>query len=720
MVLAAKKNFFVSTAIDYPSSYPHAGHLYEKICADAIARWHRQKGERVHFSTGLDCHGQKILEKAQAAGKSPQAFVDSMEPFYRKMDVEYSISFDDFIKTTEPRHKKTVYDIFRRVSEKGDVYKGSYEGLYCVDCESFYTETEAEDNSACPVHHKPLRSMKEESYFFRMSKYQSKLIELFEKTDLLWPKERRNEILQRLREPLRDLSISRKSLLWGIRMPSDPGHVFYVWMDALTNYLTTIGYPDKKFKEFWPANAHVIGRDIVWHHTVIWWSILLSAGLELPRVVSHGFVNTETGDKMSKSAGTVIDPMALVKKFDSDSIRYFFLREIPFGFDGQFSEEALVLRHNNELANELGNLVSRTSALIQKKCGGTVTKQKTDSGLFSSLHIEKISGHFDSFEFNRGLDEIFGFVSGCNRYVNSNRPWELEPKRAEIVLYNLAEALRILAILLEPVIPKSCAKINSQFGFQKESLADCKPGLLKKITVKESAILFPKIDFKPEKKELPNARPIQISVEQPVSDLGLRIVWGVIENVSIKKKHEGLEKLKEKTVSETDLKNKARQAVISDYERVYKDLKVKNAVNSVRNLDSLVEKSGQLPQINTAVDCYNIVSLKYGLVVGCHDIDRVQENLRFGLTTGQERFVPLGEREPKKVAAKEFAVLDDSQVVCRLDEKQCDSTKVTERSRQLVFYVQGNRKTSDDLLKKAANEVGELITKFCGGTYKLF
>ncbi|MDO8625422.1 MAG: phenylalanine--tRNA ligase beta subunit-related protein, partial [Candidatus Diapherotrites archaeon] len=286
-------------------------------------------------------------------------------------------------------------------------------------------------------------------------------------------------------------------------------------------------------------------------------------------------------------------------------------------------------------------------------------------------------------------------------------------------LYNLADALRIASILLSPVLPVTTEKINAQFGFKAGKLSDCRAGLLEKVVVSNPSILFPKIEFQKVEKPIPKARPVSIVVEPDVSKLGLKIAYGVIENVSVKKKHEGLEKLKDKTVAQTKLKDKSRQAIISEYENVYKKLKVSNALNSVRNLDALVEKSGQLPQINTAVDCYNIVSLKYGLVVGCHDIDRVQGNLKFVITKGTERYVPLGEREPKIVAKGEFAVLDSAQIVCRLDEKQCDATKVTERSKHLVFYVQGNAKTSDELLKKAATEIGELITKYCGGLFRV-
>lgn len=489
------KKFFVSSAIDYPSSRPHAGHLYEKICADVVARWHRLKGEKVHFSTGLDCHGQKIQQKADQAGMAPLEFVKSMEPHYRKLCADFDISFDDFIMTTEERHRKVVYQIFKKIYDKGDIYKGEYDGLYCVDCETYYTPHEILDENICPIHKTSLQVLKEESYFFKMSKYQPKLLELL-KTDLLWPKERQNEILQRLNQPLRDLSISRTTVKWGIPFPIDAKHRFFVWMDALVNYLSTVDYPNQKFKIFWPADAHIIGRDIVWHHTVIWWSLLLSTGIELPRIVSHGFVNTETGDKMSKAAGNVIDPFQLRQKYGADAIRYFFMREITFGFDGSFSESALITRNNNELANGLGNLLNRTVALAEKKLNGKITRQKTDSELEKQLDLKKIEKLMDSFLFHQALTEIFSFIAACNKYVNDQKPWEQNEKEAAATLYNVVDALRVLAILLEPFIPSTCEKINQQLGLKKENLAEAKLGLLKKTKVHKGEILFAKIELK--------------------------------------------------------------------------------------------------------------------------------------------------------------------------------------------------------------------------------
>lgn len=421
-------------------------------------------------------------------------FVESMEPHYRRLCSDYSISFDDFIKTTEERHKKVVVQIFEKINKKGDIYKGFHEGPYCVDCETYYAPHELGGKNECPVHKKPLQLLKEESYFFRMSKYQKKLVELLESGELLVPKERRNEILQRLSEPLRDLSISRTTVKWGIPFPLDSKHVFFVWLDALVNYLSTIDYPSKKFEEFWPSDAHVIGRDIAWHHTVIWWSLLLSAGLPLPRVVSHGFINTSSGDKMSKAAGNVISPDYLKEKFGADSVRYFLLREIIFGYDGQFSEETLVARHNNELADELGNLLNRTLVLLEKNYAGKIPKATTDQELAKKISLSKIKNNMERYELHLALAETMNFVKACNAYVNEKEPWKLSGARQEKVLYSLADSLRLTSILLSPFIPLTSQKILEQLGVNGFSKDDLQFNRLKEGTkTKRGEVLFRKI-----------------------------------------------------------------------------------------------------------------------------------------------------------------------------------------------------------------------------------
>ncbi len=730
------KKFFISTAIDYPSGPPHAGHLYEKILADAFARHRRLRGDRVHFSTGLDCHGQKMVRTAAKRGQSASELVADMEILFRKLCDAYSISFDDFILTTEPRHHAVVKNVFEKIWAKGDIYKGQYEGAYCTECETYYTQKDAPDN-VCPVHGRPLDWLVEETYFFKMSKYQDALVDAIQnRPELVWPESKRNELLARLAEPLKDLSISRTSFDWGILFPADARHVFYVWMDALINYLTTIDYPEKKFEAFWPADMHLIGRDIAWHHTAIWYSILLAADLPLPRVVCHGFINTSTGDKMSKSLGNVIDPFDLEARFGSESVRYFLLREIPFGADGRFRFDALATRHNRELANDLGNLVFRVLSMIQRYNAGKIPAGALDLSLLSQLDVETIEASMNDREPHAALAHIFSFVNASNKFITVNEPWKQSDARARnTTLYTLAESVRRIAIVLAPFLPKTSARIFHQLNLPVQGLDDLANAPLRRDHVlRAPEILFSKIEVSAEAK--PGARPIEVRVESGVAQLGLKAVSGVIEHVSVKKKHEGLERLKAQTVKDFPW-DREKEAHVQGFEEIYKKLGINTGlgntdasashagdpaavplVNSVRNLRALVEKSGQLPQINTLVDCYNIVSFRHAVVVGAHDIDRVQGDLRFALLSGSEKYVPLFSRTPQRVRAGEFGVLDDAQVLCWLDVKQCDATRVDKPTKHVVFYVQGNEKTDLELLRRARDEIGRLAEQFCGGAYR--
>ncbi|MFA4854975.1 MAG: methionine--tRNA ligase [archaeon] len=489
-----QKTFFISTAIDYPSSRFHLGHAYEKIVTDTIARWKRLEGYEVYFSTGTDCHGLKIQRAAEKTGKEPSVFVEEISDLFRELCKVLNISYDDFIMTTEKRHEKTVDEILKALYEKGDIYEGEYEGNYCVDCETFYMEKDLVEGK-CPVHKKEAERVKEKSYFFRMSKYQKKLVEdLQNNPDSLWPEKKRNEILNRLKEPLKDLTITREKVKWGIPLPFDKGLTVAIWVDALINYLSTVEYPNQKFKKFWPA-THVVGSDIVWHHEVIWKTMLLALGIKLPNIIVHGFINTEFGEKMSKSKGTVIDPIALADSYTVDALRYFLLREIPFGQDGNFSEEALKERLNNELANGLGNLVNRTIVMIEKYCKGTVPMGTIDKELQKKLNLEKIEKHMKELELHHALAEIFSFVTACNQFINEKQPWKQEEKERNGTLYSLADSLRIISILLQPFMPETSEKINAQIGVKAGSLKECRFNLLKAGTkVKKGEILFKKAE----------------------------------------------------------------------------------------------------------------------------------------------------------------------------------------------------------------------------------
>lgn len=498
--LMAAGKFYITTAIDYPSGKPHMGHAYEKVAADCIARWHRLLGEDVFFLTGTDEHGSKIQKKAEEAGKKPEQYVDGMVVFFKRLCEKLSISNDRFIRTTDADHVKVAQGIFKKIFDRGEIYLGKYSGWYCSDCETFYTEKDLKEGN-CPVHLKKAEWLSEESYFFKMSNYTQKILGYLEKNEAsIMPDGKRKEIINRVREGLNDLSVSRVNVKWGIQVPVDKRHTQYVWMDALINYVSGVGAfpPESKnsLKKFWPADIHLIGSDIAWHHSAIWFSILMSAGIALPKTVFvHGFINTRTGAKMSKSSGTVIDPIELVNRHGTDPLRYFLLREIPFGQDGNFSEDALKERLNNELANELGNLVNRTIVLIEKKTGGKIPKAKTDAKLQKKLNLKKIEGHMERLELHHALAEVFSFITGCNQFINEKEPWNLEGRELEEALYSLADSIRITSVLLQPFMPGTSEKINKQLGVKPGLLKDCRFNLLKPGTkVKKGEVLFRKAE----------------------------------------------------------------------------------------------------------------------------------------------------------------------------------------------------------------------------------
>jgi len=462
--------FFITTAIDYPSTEPHLGHAYEKVCADVIARYKRLRGFRVHFSTGTDEHGLKIQRYAEAAGKKPKEFVDEMAAKFKEMCDLLNISYDDFIRTTEPRHEQMAREIFRKLWEAGDIYKGKYEGYYCAECETYYNESELVDGK-CPVHGKPAEWMSEECYFFRMSKYKDRILEhIRTHPDFIQPPERAHEILRRLEEPLRDLCVSRSTFDWGIKLPIDERHIMYVWVDALTNYLTTASSGN-----WWPADLHLIGKDISWHHSVIWTAMLFSAGLPLPKkIFVHGFV-TLGGEKLSKSRGVRVNPVELVKKYSADAVRYFLVRHIPFGSDGEFTEEALVQRFNTELADGLGNFAHRVLSFIYHKFGGRVPNGRVEEEMKEKILqcVEEVEKLMDKLELTKALDKAFSLVSLGNEYFQSCQPWR-GGSRANDCLVTSINLLRTLCVVLHPFIPSSCDRLAEMMGFKVESWEQAK------------------------------------------------------------------------------------------------------------------------------------------------------------------------------------------------------------------------------------------------------
>ncbi|SEO46851.1 methionine--tRNA ligase [Propionispora vibrioides] len=472
-----KQTFYITTPIYYPSDRLHIGHAYCTTVADAIARYKRLAGFDVFFLTGSDEHGQKIQRKAQEEQVTPIAYVDKIVASFQNLWQKLHISHDDFIRTTEKRHREVVQAIFQKIYDQGDIYKASYEGWYCTPCETFWLERQLEDGK-CPDCGRPVELLGEESYFFRMSKYQDRLLQFIEENpDFIQPTSRRNEMINFIKGGLEDLCVSRTTFDWGIPVPFDPKHVVYVWFDALTNYITAAGYMHdrEKFAKYWPADIHLVGKEIVRFHSIIWPVILMALGVPLPKkVYGHGWLVVE-GDKMSKSKGNVIDPVALIDEFGADTIRYFLLREINLGMDGNFSRDALINRINSDLANDLGNLLHRTLNMIHRFNGGVVQNshvtEAIDDGLIS-LAKQTVSSYqamMEQLDINGAIKEVWALISRTNKYIDETGPWALakdpaKKERLDTVLYNLAETLRIVAILISPFMPLTAPKIYSQLG----------------------------------------------------------------------------------------------------------------------------------------------------------------------------------------------------------------------------------------------------------------
>lgn len=510
-----KKTFYVTTPIYYPSDRLHIGHAYTTVAADTIVRYKKMRGFDTMFLTGSDEHGQKIERKAAEAGKSPKEYVDEIVATFKDLWQRLGIEYDYFIRTTEDRHEEVVQRIFQKIYDNGDIYKGKYEGWYCTPCEAFWLERQLGEERVCPDCGHPVEWVEEESYFFKLSKYADRLLEHIKNNpDFIQPESRRNEMINFIEQGLEDLSVSRTTFDWGIPVPLDDNHVIYVWFDALSNYITAIGYltEEENFNNYWPADLHLVGKDILRFHTIIWPIILMALDLPLPKqVFGHGWLLTKEG-KMSKSKGNVVDPNMLLDDFGVDPIRYYLLREVAFGTDGAYSTEALIQRINSDLANDLGNLLNRTISMVEQYFGGVVPEagpvEEVDNDLkeYALKTLEVVAGNMEKLKYTVALEELWNFIRRTNKYIDQTTPWLLaknqtQQARLGTVLYNLLEALRIIAGLLKPFMVETPYEIGKQLGIpdiiEETTWEDLqKWGVLPAgIRVNKGEPLFPRIDM---------------------------------------------------------------------------------------------------------------------------------------------------------------------------------------------------------------------------------
>jgi methionyl-tRNA synthetase len=726
----------ITTPIFYPNDFPHIGTAYPVIAVDVLTRWKRLKCERVVFLTGTDEHGKKIEAAAQKKGIATKEFVDGRAVEFKTAFEMLGVNYDRFIRTTDDDHVHLVQTILQRVYDRGDIYPGTYEGLYCVDCEAYYRPDELKDR-CCPLHFRPVETLAEKCYFFRLSRYGDALLRHYrEYPDFIAPATRRNEMVSFVERGLIDFSISRTSFKWGIPLPFDTAHVTYVWFDALLNYVTGAGLIQNptQFAELWRGTTHIVGRDILRFHTVHWPAMLMAAGIELPQqVFAHGFWMVN-GRKFSKSLGNAIQPRYLIERYGLDALRYYMMRVPPFGEDGNFSETELVQRNNSELAHGLGNLMHRTTAMLVRYCDGRIPSRVPDfvEGAEIAQHAAKTVATVDraisALAFHSALEATEAFVAELNRYVDTRSPWRLaaagKVDEAGQVLATLAESIRFLSTLVAPFMPQTAAKMAAVLGlpaipqFHELVWGSAPDGR----SVRQSAPLFgilePLIETKPE--------PVTHSAERAVLDLGVSYLIAQIDGVHVRNKDAALEQRKREI--EANVKSRGRDWTedipeVRGYQEIYAKLGKRwgEIPSPVEALSQYIFKSklGRLPQINTVVDTYNVCSLMHFLSIGAHDRTKIQGAIRLEFARESVNYRPLGLPGTMDVLPGEYYWRDDVNVLCRLDLKQGEATKIDESTRHLVLIVLGNAAIPPATVRQQTEVLCRDIVAVSGGDYTI-
>lgn len=724
--MGRKKGFYITTTIPYANAPPHIGFALEIIQADVLARKERLKGKEVFFLTGTDEHGTKNYQTAKKQGLTPQEFVDKNAAFFRELTKVMKISNSYFIRTTDQKvHWPGVLEIWKSLAEKGDIYKKKYEGFYCSGCERFITERDLE-NGKCPNHPTlEIQKIAEENYFFKLSKYSGKIREMVKSDQLeIYPEKWKNDFLGLIEDGLTDVSFSRdkEHLPWGVPVPGDENQILYVWCDALSNYLTGIGYPDDKYKKYWPADIHVVGKDMLRFHAGIWPGMLLGAGIPLPKkIIVHGFL-TVNGQKMSKSLGNVIDPIYLAKEYPPDALRYFLIRNIPFGDDGDFSVSEMAERVNNELVSNLANFCYRTLSFIEKT-GSEIRKpgtSKEDNKIMKTVNekIRLAKESFDGFKFDRTIKHILEIGDLGNGYFQEQQPWVLakkDKKRCDEVLAIAANIVRDIIILIRPVTPDFSERIGKQMNLPRLGWDDLSEEL-KDHKIGKPEIVLRNVEKKAlEEKEV---KKVDYKVSPDVKKMGINFAAALIKDVNVRSRASGLERMKYDFSREFSKKDLSKDKIIKEYENLYKGVGV-SVKNPIRHLQEIIKERGKLPTINTVVDAYNMIACKRLVAAGAHDVNKIKGKVRLKIADGNENYVPLGTNKKEKIKPGEYVVVDDENVMCRLEVKQGDHTKIDKNSKNVFLYVQGNKEVSDDHLKNALEEMCELITKFSGGSYEI-